>query len=187
MNDVSGVAAVFGKLTGAWPEGVSAERIKALEKISPIAKMFIELTTGKSMLTGEPILPSESPLGRSQVFSDALATKELLDLPPLSLIPYKTKIYVDQKGREYFVEDDTFAQLIVVRRNLFPLRILDSVMGYKQDVESGKRTKMEAGIHYFTPFSVKTYTPEERIKGIKRSRSKKKARKTIRSKMRELE
>jgi len=187
LNDVSGLAAVFGKLTGTWPEGVSAERIKALEKISPIAKTLIELTTGKNMLTGDPVLPSESPTGRTRVFSDALATKELLDLPPLSLIPYKTKIYVDEKGREYFVEDDTFAQLIVVRRNLFPLRILDSIMGYKQDVDSGKRTEMEAGIHYFTPFSVKTYTPEERIKGIKGDRSRKKRRKTIRSKMRELE
>jgi hypothetical protein len=187
LNDVSGVAAVFGKLTGAWPKGVSAERIKALEKISPILKTGIELTTGKNMMTGEPILPSESPLKRSRVFSDALATKDLLELPPLSLIPYKTKIYVDQKGREYFVEDDTFAQVIVVRRNLFPLRILDSIKGYQQDVDSGKRTKMEAGIHYFTPFSIKTYTPEERIKGVKRDRSRKKRVKTVRSKMRELE
>ena len=175
IGDTAGLATVFGKLTGAMPKGVTSERIKMTEKISPMLKAAIELTTGKNLMTGKPILPSDDPEKRTRVFSDALTTKALWETWPLSWVPYETKIYVDRKGKTYFVEDDSDAMMIVVRRNLLPLRMMDSYMGYKADVKSGKRTPLEAGIHYWTPFSVRPYTMEEKIKKIKRGISKKKS------------
>jgi len=190
FNDATGLVAMAGKAVGIYPKGVTSERIKATEKLSPILKPFLELAMGKELFTGQPALPSEGKDQRKRVFSDALVTKALFD-GPLSFIPYKTKIYVDQKGRDYFITDDTDARVIIVRRNWFPLRALESMYGYARDTldlfgRGAKRTPLEAGIHYWTPFSVKPYTSEEQIKGIKRGIAKKKRGMKIKAGMREL-
>jgi len=187
INDVGGLAAVFGKLTGTWPEGISADRTKVAEKVSPIFKTAFELLSGKNLMTGQPTYPSDSPDKRARVFSDAFATKALFEyLPPLSFIPYKTKIYIDHKGKSYFIEDDTDARMIVVRRNLLPTRILDTIMGIGQDIKTKKRTPLEAGIHYFTPLSVRAFTPEQQVEKVKRSISRDKARRTKKRKSKEV-
>jgi len=185
LNDAAGLAAIAGKITGVWPEGISAERIKATEKISPVIKPAIEMWLGKELFTDKPLLPSDSDEGRRRVFSDALATKWLFD-GPLAMVPYKTKIYIDHDGKDYFIEDDTDALVITLRRNWLPhLRIVEKILGSKHDIKSGKRTKLEAGIHYWTPFSVKPYTLEDQVKGIKRTIKKEKRRSKIKQNMQE--
>jgi len=189
LSDTGGLAAIAGKITGAWPEGVSADRIKATEKMSPVLKPLVEMALGKELFTGKKLLPSESDGGNRRVFSDALATKWIFDYP-LSFVPYKTKIYVDDRGRDYFITDDTDARIITLRRNWLPLRFLEKLMGYRKDTtslfgEEPKRTPLEAGIHYWTPFSVRPYTNEQQIKGIKRTLRKKRRERTIKSRMQE--
>ena len=102
------------------------------------------------------------------------------------MVPYKTKIYIDKNGKDYFIEDDSHAEVLTVRRNWFPhLRIMEKVLGAKHDIKSGKRTPLEAGVHYWTPFSVKAFTPEDQVKGIKRSIKKEKRKRTIKANMQE--
>ena len=191
FSDATGLATLASKALGVHPKGVSAERIRALEKITPILKPFLETTVGKELFTGQATYPSESRDHRKRVFSDALATKALFD-GPLSFVPYKTKIYVDHKGRDYFITDDTDARVIIARRNWLPLRALESMYGYTRDTESlfgniPKRSPLEAGIHYWTPFSIKPYTSEQQIKGIKQARAKKKRAIKMKATLREIE
>jgi len=185
LNDAAGLAAIAGKVTGVWPEGISADRIKMTEKVTPVLKPFIETWLGKELFTGKPLYPSDSDEGRRRVFSDALATKWLFD-GPLAMVPYKTKIYVDKDGRDYYIDDDSHAEVLTIRRNWFPhMRSVEKILGSKHDIKSGKRTKLEAGIHYWTPFSVKAFTPEDQVKGIKRTIRKEKRRSKIKQNMQE--
>tara|TARA_R100001480_G_scaffold63449_2_gene75760 strand:- start:7339 stop:10260 length:2922 start_codon:yes stop_codon:yes gene_type:complete len=174
MSQREAIKEVAGALSTVIPGIESDNPTKIANKLNPLIRAATELTMNKDFFTGRRIRGTEdSPLKR-RVFNDALVTEAIFNKIPL----LDTDVIKDKRGG-LWVKDNESSTWVTVRKNVFPLRLPEAMVGAYRDIKTGKRTPKETLLQYLTPIKVKGLTPKQQ----KYEKSRKKAAYTLRKRI----
>lgn len=155
MSQREAIKEVLGAVSAVAPIE-SDNPWKIANKLNPMIRAGAELVLNKDFFSGKKVLGSKDDPLKRKVYNDAILTQSIFNRVPL----FNVDVIEDDRGG-LWVKDNESSFWVTVRKNLFPLRLPETMVGAYRDVQTGKRTPTQAALQYLTPLKVKTLSKKD--------------------------